>query len=63
MIENKIVAGCVGFMLGENYYLSKIAHDIEYNKYNLGNVVLLESIKFCIENGVKKFHFLWGRGC
>lgn len=59
-IESKIVAGCVGFLMGENFYLSKIAHNVEYNKYNLGNIALLETIRMCINQDVKNFHFLWG---
>lgn len=60
-IENQIQAGCLGYILGEHLYLSKISHNILFNRYNLGNVVLLKLIEYCIEHNVKYFHFLWGR--
>ena len=60
-IEGEIKAGCIGYILGEHLYLSKIAHDVAYNNYNLGNVVLLKLIEYSIEHNIKYFHFLWGK--
>ena len=47
--------------MGDNYYLLNIAHEIKYNKYNLGNIALLKAVELCIENRVKNFHFLWDK--
>lgn len=61
-IDGQIVAGCIGFILRDHLYLSKIAHDPEYNNYNAGQVGLLKCIEWAItEKGVSQFHFLWGR--
>lgn len=61
-IGGEVKASCVGYILGEHLYLSKIAHDVSLNKYNLGNIVLLKLIEHCIENHIRYFHFLWGEG-
>lgn len=61
-IDGKICAGCVGFLMGDDFYLSKIAHDNDYSKYNLGQVALLKLIEYLIGRKVSRFHFLWCKG-
>lgn len=60
-IDNSIQAGCLGYILGQHSYLVKISHNVEFNRYNLGNIVLLKLIEYCIEHNVRYFHFLWGK--
>lgn len=61
-IDERIVAGCAGFIFNEHLYLCKIAHDVELNNYNVGQVALLKLIEWCIEvKKVKEFHYLWGK--
>lgn len=60
-IKGEVKAGCIGYVIGEHLYLSKIAHDVSMNKYNLGNVVLLKLIEYCINHHIPHFHFLWGK--
>ncbi|MGM9778848.1 MAG: GNAT family N-acetyltransferase [Prevotella sp.] len=60
-IEGEVKAGCIGYVIGEHLYLSKIAHDVSMNNYNLGNVVLLKLIEYCIDHHIRHFHFLWGK--
>lgn len=60
-IDGEVKAGCIGYVIGEHLYLSKIAHDVSMNNYNLGNVVLLKLIEYCIDHHIRHFHFLWGK--
>lgn len=60
-IDGQVKAGCLGYILGEHFYLSKIAHDVELNYYNVGNVELLKLIDYCISHKISQFHFLWGK--
>ena len=60
-IEGDVKAGCIGYVIGEHMYLLKIAHDVSMNTYNLGNVVLLKLIEYCIDHHIHHFHFLWGK--
>lgn len=61
-IDGVAMAACIGYILGVHLYLVKIAHDVEFNRYNLGNIVLLKLIEYCIDHNVRYFHFLWGEG-
>lgn len=38
-----------------------IAHDNAYNNYNIGNLILLDTIEYAINIGITKFNFMWGR--
>lgn len=60
-INGKIIAGTLVFIYGEQMYLSVIAHDDDYGKYNVGNLVLLKTIEWAIQSNIEVFHFLWGR--
>ena len=48
-IDEEIIAGCCGYIIGEHLYLSKIAHQLKYNKYNAGQIALLKLIEWAIE--------------
>lgn len=60
-INEHVVAGTLFLKYGEQMYLSVIAHDNSYGKYNIGNLVLLRTIELAIDSGLREFHFLWGR--
>ncbi|MDB5841254.1 MAG: family N-acetyltransferase [Herminiimonas sp.] len=60
-IENQICAGVIGYRVGQNYFMSVIAHDSRYNGYSIGIMCCYLTICECIARGCKEFHFLWGR--
>ena len=62
VIDGKTIAGCIGELIGEDFYLHKIAHDNKFSRYNLGQIALLKLIKLLINFRVKRFHFLWSKG-
>jgi CelD/BcsL family acetyltransferase involved in cellulose biosynthesis len=59
-IGEKIVAGAICYQVGSHGYLEAIAHDPEFDKYNIGQVCLYLTIKNMIEGGKSSFHMLWG---
>lgn len=59
-LNNKPVAGTLGYEIGENFFLQILAHDNDYNRYNIGQLCLLETINSEIDAKMKTFHFLWG---
>jgi hypothetical protein len=60
MNKNEIIGGTINYIIGRNAFLHVIAHDNSFNKYNVGQIVLINTIKFLIEQQVKRFHLLWG---
>jgi hypothetical protein len=60
-IDNVICAGTISYTIGNNYFLSVLAHAPEYDPYWIGILCCYKTIRECIERGGKKFHFLWGR--
>lgn len=56
------MAGCIGYLINEDFYLCKIAHDNNFSRYNLGQVVLLKLIEYLTTKEIKRFHFLWNKG-
>lgn len=60
-INDKLVAGTMYTFTKQNLYLHMIAHDNNYNSFNLGNLILLDTIERAINKKIIKFHFLWGQ--
>lgn len=60
-IDNVICAGTISYRVGNNYFLSVLAHSPEYDPYWIGILCCYKTIRECIERGGKEFHFLWGR--
>lgn len=60
-INNVICAGTISYRVGNNYFLSVIAHEPEYDPYWIGILCCYKTIRECILRGGKEFHFLWGR--
>ena len=59
-LDDKPVAGTLGYEVGQDFYLQVLAHDNAYNKYNIGQLCLLETINSEIDSKMDTFHFLWG---
>lgn len=60
-IDGHVCAGAITFRVGENFFLSVLAHDPAYNAYRLGNQCCYFTICECIKRAGKEFHFLWGQ--
>jgi len=58
--QNKVLAGCIFTICDNSLYLHTIAHDNSYNQYNIGNLILLDTIEFAISRNITEFNFLWG---
>lgn len=59
--EGRLVAGIVFFVSGRESYLSLMAHDPEFDRFNLGNICLWLTLEHCIRQGYGRAHLLWGR--
>jgi hypothetical protein len=59
-IEGRVVAGALCYQVGNQSYLETIAHDPEFDRYNVGQVCLYLTIKSLIERGSSSLHMLWG---
>lgn len=60
VLNNSVVAGTMFSLYNNNLYLHVIAHDNMYSSYNVGNLVLLDTIEYALEHRISEFHFLWG---
>lgn len=60
LYENKVLAGCIFTICDSALYLHTIAHDNSFNQYNIGNLILIDTIEFAISRNIKEFNFLWG---
>lgn len=60
LLNNEVIAGTIYTVIEDKLFLHIISHDNFYNKYNIGNIVLLNTIEDAITNKIKEFHFLWG---
>lgn len=60
-INGRVCAGTINYRFGENYFLNVVAHDPEYDEYGLGTLCCYNTIRECIAQRGKEYHFLWGR--
>lgn len=60
-IDSQICAGTICMHVGSHYYLYVLAHDPQYNQYQLGKLCCYFSICDAIGRGCKEYHFGWGR--
>jgi hypothetical protein len=59
-IGDRVCAGAISFRARDNYFLSVLAHDPDFDAYSLGMLCCYQIIGECIERGGQSFHFLWG---
>jgi CelD/BcsL family acetyltransferase involved in cellulose biosynthesis len=59
-LGEQLSGGTLSFLQGSEAYLSMIAHDPRYDRLNLGNVCLWQTIEHLIRLGYTGFHLLWG---
>lgn len=59
-LNNVVIAGTILTIVDGQAFLHTIAHDPQFNKYNVGNLILKDTINYMWEQNVKIIHFLWG---
>jgi hypothetical protein len=59
--NDQIISGTINSIIGEHAYLHVIAHDNSYNRYSPGQMALVHTTKYLIEEkNIKQFHLLFG---
>jgi Acetyltransferase (GNAT) domain len=59
-LHGQLVAGALSLMHGQDAYLIVLAHDPQFDRFNLGNLSLWLTINHLIETHVCRLHLLWG---
>ena len=59
-IDGVIVAGSINTILNKGIFGHVTAYDINFSKYNVGEICALYLIQASIERGLTTFQFLWG---
>lgn len=58
--SGRVVGGTLSFFHNGEAYLVVIAHDPAHDRLNLGNLCLWTAINHLIEQGICRYHLLWG---
>ncbi len=58
-LDGQLLGATINPQVSGHGHLAVIAHDPAYNKYNIGQIALYETIAGCISEGCERFHFLW----
>lgn len=58
-IDGVVVAGSIGYLVGDHYFFKIIAHDPRYNEYSAGILCCYLTICECIARGCKEYNFMW----
>lgn len=58
--QGRLVAGTLSSLRGQDAHLIVLSHDPEYDRLNLGNVVLWLTVKHLIGMRLRSFHLMWG---
>jgi hypothetical protein len=58
--RKRLVAGTLSFLHANNAYLIVLAHDPEFDRLNLGSVVLWLTLQHLIRLQLGCFHLMWG---
>ena len=59
-LNDVVIAETILTVVDGQAFLHTIAHAPQFNKYNVGNLILQDTIKYMWEQNVKTIHFLWG---
>jgi hypothetical protein len=60
-IDGQLVAGSINTQLNKGIFGHVTAYDVNFSKYNVGEICAFYLIQTSIENGLSSFHFLWGK--
>jgi hypothetical protein len=57
-IDGRTCGGCLGYLIGDNYFFRVISHDPKYNDYSIGFLCCYLLICECIARRCKQFNFM-----
>lgn len=60
-IDGEICAGLLCTVAGKDIYMHVIAHDPQFDDLRLGFLCCVLTVQDAIEQGLERFHFLWGQ--
>lgn len=60
LVDGELRAGAIMMRLGGTVYMHTIAHDPDFNHYNLGTLCCYDSIVHAIRSGAQRYDFGWG---
>jgi hypothetical protein len=58
--DDRVLGGTFSYVHGGEAFAIVIGHDPQLERLELGNLALWKTIEFLIEQGVKRYHLLWG---
>lgn len=58
--KGNIIGGTICSVVGEHAFVHTVAHDDHYQKYSIGQIALIKTIQYAIDNKIKQIHLLWG---
>jgi len=58
VVNGKIISGTINTVIGEHAYSHVIAHDNTYNQYSVGQITMVNTTKYLIEEKNIKYHHL-----
>jgi len=59
-LSGKTVSALYGFKYNNKYYAYKTGMDPAYSRFNIGNLLFLNVMEMCIQEGMVEFDFMWG---
>ncbi len=59
-LSGKTVAALYGFKYQDKYYAHKTGMDPAYSRFSVGNLLFLNVMEKCIQEGLRDFDFMWG---
>jgi len=58
--NEEVLGGFYGFITGQDYFYFNSGFNLKYQKYSIGLLLMLKTILFSIENGLRRFDLLRG---
>jgi hypothetical protein len=59
-LDNKVIAGTIGTILGDEMTLHVISHDNSYNDFNIGTIMIKKTVEQAINDKIHVLNFTWG---
>jgi hypothetical protein len=59
-IDNKVIAGTIGTMLGDEYTLHVISHDNLYSDFHIGSLIIKHTVEQAIKDKIQVLNLTWG---
>jgi hypothetical protein len=58
--KGNVIGGAICSIIDEHAFIHVLAHDNNYKKYSIGQIALIQTIQYLINNRFKHVHLLWG---